>query len=34
MAEILTAVKEAIKKYGIENISMVGYNYHYQQTPI
>lgn len=28
MAEILTAVQEAIKKYGIENISMVGYNYH------
>lgn len=28
MAEILTAVQKAIKKYGIENISMVGYNYH------
>ena len=28
MAEILTAVQRAIQEYGIENISMVGYNYH------
>ena len=28
MAEILTAVQKAINEYGIENISMVGYNYH------
>lgn len=28
MAEILTAVQKAIKEYGVENISMVGYNYH------
>ena len=28
MVEILTAVQRAIKEYGIENISMVGYNYH------
>ena len=28
MVEILTAVQKAIKEYGIENISMVGYNYH------
>lgn len=28
MTEILTAVQKAIQKYGIENISMVGYNYH------
>jgi len=28
MVEILTAVQQAIKEYGIENISMVGYSYH------
>lgn len=28
MTEILTAVQKAIKEYGINNISMVGYNYH------
>jgi len=28
MTEILTAVQKAIKEYGKENISMVGYNYH------
>ena len=28
MVEILTAVQKAIQEYGIENISMVGYNYH------
>ena len=28
MTEILTAVQQAIKEFGIENISMVGYNYH------
>lgn len=28
MAEILTVVQTAIQKYGIDNISMVGYNYH------
>ena len=28
MMEILTAVQKAINEYGIENISMVGYNYH------
>ena len=28
MVEILTAVQRAIQEYGIENISMVGYNYH------
>ena len=28
MTEILTAVQQAIKEYGAENISMVGYNYH------
>lgn len=28
MTEILTAVQKAIQEYGIENISMVGYNYH------
>lgn len=28
METILTAVQEAIEKYGIDNISMVGYNYH------
>ena len=28
MAEILTAVQQAIKEFGVENISMVSYNYH------
>ena len=28
MTEILTAVQRAIKEFGVENISMVGYNYH------
>ena len=28
MIEILTAVQKAINEFGIENISMVGYNYH------
>lgn len=28
MVEILTAVQKAIQEYGINNISMVGYNYH------
>lgn len=28
MAEILTAVERAIAEFGIDNISMVGYNYH------
>ncbi len=28
MVEILTAVQQAIKEYGINNISMVGYDYH------